>query len=233
MAFPAALVRLRGRGEAVTLVAPGRLVRKLLGERRARAVGRLYRALFVDMAKASAAIAAEIPQGAHVLDVGGGDGEPLNHLLGLRPDIRVTTIDVAAGVGRWIDAAYLERVARRDSTSLADYLAADCTLPDVLLLSDVVHHVSGEAREALLAAVRDLLQRSPRLRIIVKDVEPGHWRATLGLLSDRYVTGDRDVRPIGQRELVGAMERVASGLRWRETGLFAHDPPNYALVFWQ
>lgn len=211
----------------------GRLVRNVLGERRARSAGRLYRALFVDMAKASELIAAEIPPGAHVLDVGGGDGEPLNHLLALRSDIRVTTIDVATGVGRWIDAMHAARVERLDATSLASYLASGRPLPDVLLLSDVMHHVPGGERDAFLAAVRDLLRRVPRLRIIVKDVEPGHWRATLGLWSDRYVTGDRGVLPIGRRELVGAMTRVEAGLRWRETGLFAHDPPNYALVFWQ
>ena len=211
----------------------GRLARNLLGERYARVAGRAYRALFVDMRKASAAIAEWIPPAAHVLDVGGGDGEPLNHLLALREDIRVTTIDVATGVGRWIDAPHLARVDRLDATSLDDYLASGRAVPDVLLLSDVMHHVPSEARDRFLAVVADLLTRSPQLRIIVKDVEPGHWRATLGYLSDRYVTGDRGVRPIGREELIQAMARMHADLCCQEAGLFAHDPPNYALVFWQ
>ena len=211
----------------------GRLVRKLLGERYARVAGRAYRALFVDMRKASATIAEWIPPGAHVLDVGGGDGEPLNHLLALREDIRVTTIDVATGVGRWIDGPHLARVERLDATSLEDYLASGRALPDVLLLSDVMHHVPSEARDRFLAVVANLLTRAPQLRIIVKDVEPGHWRATLGYLSDRYVTGDRGVRPIGRQELIRAMARMRADLLCQEVGLFAHDPPNYALVFWQ
>lgn len=214
-------------------MSPGRFVRNLLGDRHARVAGRWYRAIFVDMGKASAAIAAELPAGAQVLDVGGGDGQPLNCLLELRSDVRVTTIDVAAGVGRWIEARHLDRVTRIDSTSLQAYLASGRPLPDVLLLSDVMHHVPVSGRDAFLAGVAELVQRAPRLRIIVKDVEPGHWRATLGWLSDRYVTGDREVELISRNELIDAMRGACAGIRHRETALFAIDPPNYALVFQQ
>ena len=106
-------------------------------------------------------------------------------------------------------------------------------LPDVLLLSDVMHHVPVAGRDAFLAAVADVLKRAPRLRIIVKDVEPGHWRATLGRLSDRYITGDRDVRLISRNELIDAMRHAHTGIRHHETALFRLDPPNYALVFQQ
>jgi hypothetical protein len=209
----------------------GRIVRTLLSDRHARIAGRLYRALFVDLAKVSAAIAAEIPTGARVLDVGGGDGEPLNRLLELRPDIQVTTIDVAPRVGQWIEPRYLDRVTCMPSTSLEAYLASGAALPDILLLCDVMHHVPVAEREPFLAVVGDLLRRSQRTRLIVKDVEPGHWRATLGWLSDRYVTGDDAVRLISRNELVAAMRRAHDELRWHETSVFSSDPPNYALVF--
>lgn len=212
-------------------MSPGRLARSLLGDRHSRIAGRWYRAIFVDMGEASTAIAAEIPPGAHVLDVGGGDGEPLNRLLELRADVRITTIDVAPGVGRWIQARHLDRVTRIDSTSLQAYLASGRPLPDVLLLSDVIHHVPAAERDAFLAVVAEALQRAPHLRIIVKDVEPGHWRATLGRLSDRYVTGDRHVQLVSRSELVDAMRRACAGIRHHETGLFGIDPPNYAVVF--
>jgi hypothetical protein len=210
---------------------PGRFVRRLLGDRHARVAGRLYRSIFVDIEKASAAIAAEIPSEAHLLDVGGGDGEPLNCMLALRSDIRVTTIDVTPRVGRWIQARHLDRVTRIDSTTLQAYLASGFPLPDVLLLSDVIHHVPVGERDAFLAAVAGVLDRVPGLRIIVKDVEPGHWRATLGRLSDRYVTGDRHVQLISRSELINAMRRACAGIRHHETALFGIDPPNYAVVF--
>jgi Methyltransferase domain len=214
-------------------MSPGRFIRAVLGDRHARVAGRLYRAIFVDMKKASAAIAAELPSNARVLDVGGGDGEPLNYLLELRDDVRVTTIDVAPGVGRWIHAQHLDRVTRIESTSLQAYLDSGRPLPDVLLMSDVIHHVPVAARDAFLAVVAQVLQRAPHLRIIVKDVEPGHWRATLGRLSDLYVTGDRDVQLISRSDLVEAMRRAYAGIRHRETALFTIDPPNYAVVFSQ
>jgi len=212
-------------------MSPGRFIRTLLGDRHARVAARLYRAIFVDMAKASAAIAAELPSNAHVLDVGGGDGEPLNWLLELRSDIRVTTIDVATSVGRWIHARHLDRVTRIESTSLQAYLASGRPLPDVILLSDVIHHVPVATRDAFLAVVAEILKRSPELRVIIKDVEPGHWRAALGRLSDRYVTGDRGVQLISRNELIDAMRRAYAGIRHRETALFAIDPPNYVVVF--
>lgn len=212
-------------------MSPGRLVRAVLGDRYSQVAGKLYRAIFVDMAKASAAIAAELPANAHVLDVGGGDGEPLNRLLELRSDIRVTTIDVARGVGRWIHARHLNRVTRIEATSLQAYLGSGRALPDVLLLSDVLHHVPVAERAAFLTVVTGVLDRAPQLRIIVKDVEPGHWRATLGRWSDLYVTGDRDVQLVSRDELISAMRSTHDGIRHRETGLFASDPPNYAVVF--
>jgi len=212
-------------------MSPGRLARSVLGDRYARVAGRLYRSIFVDMAKASAAIATELPANAHVLDVGGGDGEPLNWLLQLRTDVHVTTIDVAPGVGRWICARHIDRVTRIDSMSLQAYLHSGRPLPDVLLLMDVVHHVPVAARDGFLTVVADALQRVPRLRIIVKDVEPGHWRATAGRLSDRYITGDHGVRLIARSELIDAMRRACGSIRHHETRLLSMDPPNYAVVF--
>jgi 2-polyprenyl-3-methyl-5-hydroxy-6-metoxy-1,4-benzoquinol methylase len=212
---------------------PGRLARVLLGERGSRVAGRAYRALFVDLGKAADAIAAEIPPRAHVLDVGGGDGEPLNALLDRRDDIRVTTIDVAPAVGQWIEARHAHRVRRLPATRLQDFPGPGDQLPDVLLIADVAHHIPVAERDAFFAAVAGLLRQSPDLRIVFKDVEPGHARATLGYLSDRFVSGDRSVRLIGRDELVAAMRRAADGVRWKETSLFAQDRPNYALVFWR
>lgn len=212
-------------------MSPGAIARRVLGDRAFRVAGRAYRAVFVDLDGEIAAIAAEIPRGAHVLDVGGGDGEPLDRLLTLRSDIRVTTIDVAPDVGSWISPANAPRVERCPATTLAMHLASAATLPDVLLLADVMHHVPPARRTEFLAAVAELLRRAPALRLIVKDVEPGHWRATLGYWSDRYVTGDRGVAPVSRAELVELLRGACGPLAWRETPLFARDPPNYALVF--
>jgi hypothetical protein len=214
-------------------VALGAAVRGLVGPRWAHRLGRCYRAIFVDLTKEAAALASVIPPDAHLLDVGGGDGEPLNHLLALRRDLRITTLDPGPLVGQWIEERFADRVVRLPRTSLADYLEHSRDAPDALVMADVMHHIPEDARPAFLASVRELLERAPRLRIIVKDVEPGHWRALLGYWSDRYVTGDRRVSPISRERLTRLFAAELGRLQCEDTALFEVDRPNYALVFFR
>ncbi|MGB6306731.1 MAG: class I SAM-dependent methyltransferase [Steroidobacteraceae bacterium] len=212
-------------------MALGPTIRALLGARVARRVGRRYRAIFVDLAKEAAVVAAAIPRNAHLLDVGGGDGEPLNQLLALRPDLRVSTLDPGPVVGQWIETRFDDRVTRLPRTSLANYLQTGRADPDAILIADVMHHIPESARAAFLDSVRMLLARVPQLRIIVKDVEPGHWRASLGYWSDRYVTGDKDVTPISRDTLARLFQDKLGPIRRSDTSLFETDRPNYAIIF--
>src|SRR4029077_20835885 len=133
-----------------THVPLGPALRRLLGLRQARRLGRWYRGIFVDLAKEAAALATVIPRDAHLLDIGGGDGEPLNHLLAARGDLRVTTLDPGPVVGQWIERCFEERVTRLPRTSLADYVVAGRPDPDAILIADVLHHIPASARPALL-----------------------------------------------------------------------------------
>jgi hypothetical protein len=214
-------------------MALGSLIRGVLGARLARQAGRWYRAIFVDLAKEAAALAAAIPRDAHLLDIGGGDGEHLNHLLALRPDLRVTTLDPKPIVGEWIDAQFEPRVTRLAGTSLAEYLALGPADPDAILIADVLHHIPKASRESFLDSVRVLLGRVPHLRIIVKDVEPGSWRARLGLWSDRYITGDEDVSLISRENLARLFDERLGPLHREDTTLFETDQPNYAISFFR
>jgi len=214
-------------------VALGQAIRHLVGQRSARRLGRWYRAIFVDLHKEAAALAAAIPSGAHVLDVGGGDGEPLNHLLAIRDDLHITTLDPGAVVGQWIEARFAPRVVRLPGTSLADYLASGRPKPDAVLIADVLHHVPQAERPAFLQTVRTLLDRNGGVRIIVKDVEPGSWRARLGYWSDRYVTGDTGVSPVSRAQLLELLHDSLGPLRHEHTNLFDTDCPNYAIVFYR
>jgi hypothetical protein len=214
-------------------MALGPTIRHLLGARLSRCAGHWYRAIYVDLAKVAAALAAAIPKDVHLLDIGGGDGEPLNYLLALRPDLRVTTIDPRPVVGQWIDARFDGQVTRLASTGLAEYLASGRADPDAILISDVLHHVPEAARAGFLDSVRTLLERVPRLRIIVKDVEPGSWRALLGFWSDRYITGDKDVSLISRENLARLFDEALGPLHREETNLFEIDKPNYGIAFFR
>ncbi|MHB8476268.1 MAG: class I SAM-dependent methyltransferase [Steroidobacteraceae bacterium] len=209
----------------------GATVRRVLGPRLARRAGGWYRAIFVDLGKVAAAIAGVIPRGAHLLDIGGGDGQPLNYLLALRPDLRVTTLDPGPLAGQWIDARFDAQVTRLPGTGIAEYLAAGRADPDAILIADVMHHLPESSRASFLRSIRVLLERVPKLRIIVKDVEPGSWRALLGFWADRYITGDRDVGLISRDRLERLVIDALGPLRREDTDLFKTDPPNYAIAF--
>jgi 2-polyprenyl-3-methyl-5-hydroxy-6-metoxy-1,4-benzoquinol methylase len=212
-------------------VALGPAIRRLLGPRLALAAGRRYRAVFVDLDKVADTLAVLIPKDAHLLDIGGGDGEPLNRLLARRPDIRVTTIDPAPVVGQWIETRFETRVVRMPGTDIMDYLAKDTAAPQAVLLADVMHHVPPASRPALVRCLGKLLERNPTLKIIVKDIEPGTWRAQLSYWADHYITGDRGVRLISQEDLQGLFAAELGRLRCERSDLIARDSPNYAVAF--
>ncbi len=214
-------------------MALGAAIRQLLGPRLARHAGRCYRSIYADLAKEAVALDAAIPRNAHLLDIGGGDGEPLNHLLSRRPDLRITTIDPGPVVGQWIEARFEKRVTLMPRTSLQEYLAGGCSLPDAILVADVMHHIPKTARANFMNSVGLLLQRVPHLRIIVKDVEPGYWRALLGFWSDRYITGDLDVSPISRQDLALLFQEALGPLRREDTSLFESDGPNYVVTFFR
>jgi 2-polyprenyl-3-methyl-5-hydroxy-6-metoxy-1,4-benzoquinol methylase len=208
----------------------GSVIRRALGPRLARYAGRSYRNIFVDLRKMAFSIAEVIPPDAHLLDVGGGDGQPLNQLLSLRPDLRITTIDPAPVVGQWIESQYRGNVMCLPRTTLAGYLAGGPTNPDVILIADVLHHIPESARDIFVRTLRVACERKPNLKIIVKDVEPGHWRASLGFWSDRYITGDENVRLISSDSATSLFEAGLGPLRRFDTDLFRVDKPNYAIV---
>ncbi len=212
-------------------MALGPLIRRSLGPRLARRAGEYYRAIYVDLAKVAAALAAVIPRDAHVLDVGGGDGQPINHLLSVRPDLTITTLDTAPVVGQWINLRYEGQVKRLPRTNLSEFVTSPQTHPDIILIADVMHHIPRSARHKFLDSVGILLDRVPSLRIIVKDVEPGHWRALLGSWSDRYITGDQNVSLISRDDVTRLFEEVLGPLHREDTDLFKTDGPNYAIVF--
>lgn len=212
-------------------MALGARIRALLGDRRSRQVGALYRAIFADMAAEAAILAAEVPRGAHVLDIGGGDGVPLNNLLNLRDDITAVSIDPAPVVGQWIEPRHDARITRLPGTTLEAFLQSDARRPDAVLLCDVMHHIPPSARAEFVASLGRLAAAVSQLKLIVKDVEPGYPRALLGYWADLYITGDRAVRPIGRDELMQLLLPALPGFRCRETPLFREDSPNFALVF--
>jgi 2-polyprenyl-3-methyl-5-hydroxy-6-metoxy-1,4-benzoquinol methylase len=204
--------------------------RKVLGRQLFKVAAHHYRAFFVDLKKVARTTAEYVPPNAHVIDVGGGDGEPLNYLLRLRPDIKVTMIDLREGIGLLIDEQLSPRITIMPRTSVRQYAVRKSTPAQCVLVSDVIHHVPVHERATFLADLSDLVNRT-QARIIIKEIEPGNVRARLSEFADRYISGDKKVSLISKSALKTLAESVFGQVTIEETSLFLEDNPNYSLVF--
>ena len=206
-------------------MALGPMLRKWMSPHLERRLSGIYRSVFVDLRQVAATLAPALPNGARILDIGGGDGELLNHLFALRPDLHVTMVDIAPSVGKFVEARHGARVELRSGTSVEQHLSMSPPLYDSVLISDVMHHLPGGYRGDFLRAVSASLK--PGGSVFVKDVEPGHPVAWLSLICDHYVSGDHGVVLVSAAELGDLAARVLPPHQISEIGLLAKDRPNY------
>lgn len=205
----------------------GPAIRALLPSTFERSAARVYRSVFVDLKKVAECIAPFLPKDARLLDIGGGDGELLNALLALRPDVSVTMVDVAESVGKFVESQHMKRVQLLPGTSIESHVET-LTMPyDAALVSDVVHHLPATYRPQFLGSVYRAL--APGGSIFVKDIEPGYFIAGLSLFCDKYVSGDRGVMLISQEELCQLANARLPQHTATEIGLYDRDRPNYIM----
>lgn len=152
-------------------------------------ISNLWRSMFVDVAHWTGVMATWTPTPARILEVGCGEGYSTARLAATFPNVPIDAIDIAQNIGRLYDGppqAVHFRIA------YAEDVAAEAPgAYDLIVLSDVLHHVPEPLRRSLLQAVRTLL--APGGTLAFKDwhrapARPIHW-AVYG--SDRFLTGDR------------------------------------------
>jgi 2-polyprenyl-3-methyl-5-hydroxy-6-metoxy-1,4-benzoquinol methylase len=195
----------------------GAIVRKLAGPLE-EPLCRAYRRIFVDADAVMAQVAKAIPHGAHVVDIGGGDGVMLDALLRHRLDLTATMTDIRPDIG-----ASLSEGVRHRVTILRDTPAAKCAARgDAVILADVLHHVPPVQRAGLIREAMALAK--PGGILIVKEFEPRGFVAWLGYMADKYISGDRGVQFIGADEL----QRLVGS---SGTHIVSGAHPNYALAF--
>src|SRR5687768_9608190 len=133
---------------------PGPLIRRMLPAGLETLAAKAYRSIFVDLDKVAQHLAGALPANADVLDIGGGDGELLNRLFALRSDVRVTMVDIAPSVGRFLLPRFHERVRLLPGTTIQAHLQAlGAAMYDAAMVVDVMHHIPQAQREAFLGAV--------------------------------------------------------------------------------
>ena len=209
----------------------GKVARQILGEK-FKTIGRLYRSLFVNLRQVSISISPYIPNNSLVLDIGGGDGEPLNYLLSLREDIKVIIIDPNKSIGGFIDEVFASRVQLLPGVRIDDYSAFTYQVPDVILISDVIHHIPSNSRSVFFTELKKLIvNRKKNIQLIIKDIEPGSFRSHLSKFSDRFISGDKSVSLIKCSDLKTILfDLFKNSITINDTDLFELDRPNYAIV---
>lgn len=185
----------------------GSAVRRALGPVE-RPISSAYRAMFLDVAALGREMCS-VPFGPRVLEIGVGDGLVAAQLVARRPDVEVLGIDLIDAPGTLYDADS-SRVEFRTQTT-ADLVALGGAAFDAVVLSDVLHHVPPAQRTALLSDVSDLL--APDGVLLIKETvvvrSPGYW---MGRFSDRWISADREVSFLTERDLRSLVEQSVDRL---------------------
>ena len=203
----------------------GQLARKVLGGKFWR-VARFYRSIFVNLERVADVVCEELDDNASLLDVGGGDGELINLILDRRPNTHVTMLDLKTEIGGSIHTKYWRNITLLPNTQLATIEGQY----DLVLLSDVVHHLPLRLRELFFRQALMVLRNNAR-KLVIKDVEPIGMVSYLSYLSDFYISGDKDVSLISCSELIDSIRAIDHRIVVHETRLILEDHPNYCLVF--
>jgi 2-polyprenyl-6-hydroxyphenyl methylase/3-demethylubiquinone-9 3-methyltransferase len=165
----------------------GPFIRKLFGPYE-RQISEAYRSIYLDINSFVELIGQWKPKATKILEVGCGEGAVTERLNAAYPGAEITAIDITPRIGR-LYRGLLDDV-RFIQCSVQDVAKREPGQYDLVVLSDVLHHVPLEFRQGLLDAIRTAL--APQGTFVFKDWQrnhaPIHW---LCYASDRWLTGDR------------------------------------------
>jgi 2-polyprenyl-6-hydroxyphenyl methylase/3-demethylubiquinone-9 3-methyltransferase len=165
----------------------GPFVRQLCGPYERR-ISDAYRGIYLDMDAFVMQVHRWSAHAIKILEVGCGEGAVTTRLRTAYPTARITAIDISPRLGRLYSGSPHEVLFIQ--SNVQDVAATNPGDFDLVVLSDVLHHVPIAARKALLEAVKTAM--APHGTFVFKDWEksrsPIHW---LCYASDRWLTGDR------------------------------------------
>jgi 2-polyprenyl-3-methyl-5-hydroxy-6-metoxy-1,4-benzoquinol methylase len=153
-----------------------------------RQISEAYRSIYLDVDSFVELISQWKPKAIKILEVGCGEGAVTERLNAAYPGAKITAIDITPRIGR-LYRGLLDDV-RFIQCSVQDVAEKEPGQYDLVVLSDVLHHVPLEFRQGLLDAIRTAL--ASQGTFVFKDWQrsqaPIHW---LCYASDRWLTGDR------------------------------------------
>jgi 2-polyprenyl-3-methyl-5-hydroxy-6-metoxy-1,4-benzoquinol methylase len=165
----------------------GPFIRRLFGPYESR-ISEAYRSIYIDIDAFVELTRQWQPIANKILEVGCGEGAVTGRLNASYPDAKITAIDVTPRIGRLYRG--LPDNVRFIQCNVQQVAEREPEQYDLVVLSDVLHHVPVELRQGLLDAIRSAL--APKGTFVFKDWQrnyaPIHW---LCYASDRWLTGDR------------------------------------------
>lgn len=170
-------------------MAPGPLIRRMFGPHERWAAER-YRRIFIDLDDLVEWIRDRVPQPHRILEIGCGEGAVTERLATAFPSAAITATDISPNAGRLFRGP--PGHVRFLRQTVEEIVKATPHAFDLVIMSDVLHHVPISQRRALLRASGEAM--TPGGSLVLKDWAPSfhpiHWACRF---SDRYFTGD-DVR---------------------------------------
>jgi len=165
----------------------GPLVRQMFGPYE-HLISDAYRSIYLDVDAFVSLTRQWKPHANRILEVGCGEGAVTQRLNAAYPDAKITAIDITSRVGRLYHGSFDN--VRFIRCAVQEIATSEAGQYDLVVLSDVLHHVPLEFRQGLLDAIRTAL--APKGSFVFKDWQrnhtPIHW---LCYASDRWLTGDR------------------------------------------
>jgi 2-polyprenyl-6-hydroxyphenyl methylase/3-demethylubiquinone-9 3-methyltransferase len=182
-----------------------------------RQVASAYRGIYLDLGDLEQVLAGQVPQAARILEVGGGEGAVTELLARTYREASILSIDITPRIGR-LYAGREDRVEFRHA-SVGEVAHEQPRAFDLVVVTDVLHHVPQGMRENFLGEVYRCV--APGGQLVIKEwarsPTPIHW---LCHASDRWLTGDR-VAFLTPDELRDLVARAVPGLQRAGEGRIA------------
>jgi 2-polyprenyl-3-methyl-5-hydroxy-6-metoxy-1,4-benzoquinol methylase len=209
-------------------MSPGKLARKIFGKN-FQYIGAIYRKFFVDLD----IFVKNLPtfkEGAKVTDIGGGDGAVLNHIINKGMYIKADLIDISKEIGDMVEKQNKKHIRFFPNCSITQYQKSDhFRKAEYILISDVLHHIPDQKRDSFLDDALSLCGKGSSL--IIKDIQPGYIKSRLSLLSDKYISCDKNTNLISQEKLIKQILKKKPNISVQKTNLLKENIPNYCIIF--
>jgi 2-polyprenyl-3-methyl-5-hydroxy-6-metoxy-1,4-benzoquinol methylase len=188
-----------------------------------RQVASAYRAIYLDLGDLERVLARQVPRAMRILEVGGGEGAVTELLARAYGQAQIISIDITPRIGR-LYAGRQDQVEFRHA-SIGEMADEQPMAFDLVILSDVLHHVPQDLREGFLGDIARCL--APGGQLVIKEwartPSPIHW---LCYASDRWLTGDR-IAFMTPAELRALVKRAVPGLQRAGEGRIAPWANNF------